>query len=44
MIIKWSDTLKQFVDNLAMNSLSLLDHFEGLALKRVKIFNMLFLR
>ena len=30
---KWSNTLKQFVGNLATNCLSLFDHFVGLALK-----------
>ena len=30
---KWSNTLKQFVDCLPTNYLSVLDHFLGLALK-----------
>ena len=30
---KWSNTLKQFADNMATNSLSVFDHFVGLALK-----------
>ena len=30
---KWSNTLKQFVDNLPTNCLSVFDHFVGLALK-----------
>ena len=30
---KWSRTLKQFVDNLPTNCLSVFDHFVGLALK-----------
>ena len=30
---KWSNTLKQFVGNLATNCLSVFDHFVGLALK-----------
>ena len=30
---KWSTTLKHFVGNLAMNCLSVLDHFVGLVLK-----------
>ena len=30
---KWSNTLKQFVGKLRMNSLSVFDHFVGLALK-----------
>ena len=35
---KWSDTPKQFVDNLPMNCLSVFDYFVGLALKVLKIF------
>ena len=31
---KWSNTLKQFVDNLPTNCLSVFDHFVGLAPKR----------
>ena len=34
---KWSNTLKQFVGNLPTNCLSVLDHFVGLALKRLSI-------
>ena len=30
---RWSNTFKQFVDNLPMNCLSVFDHFMGLALK-----------
>ena len=30
---KWLNTLKQFVDNLSTNCLSVFDHFMGLALK-----------
>ena len=30
---KWSNTLKQFVGKLLTNSLSVFDHFVGLALK-----------
>ena len=30
---KWSNTLKQFVNQLGKNSLSVFDHFLGLALK-----------
>ena len=33
---KWSNTLKQFVCNLATNCLSVFDHFVGLALKGLK--------
>ena len=33
---KWSNTLKQFIGNLPMNCLRVFDHFEGLALKRLK--------
>ena len=32
---EWSDTLKQFIDNLPKNCLSVFDHFVGLALKRL---------
>ena len=32
-IIKWSNTLKQFVGNLPTNCLSVFDHFAGLVLK-----------
>ena len=31
--MKWSNTLKQFVDKLLTNCLSVFDHFVGLALK-----------
>ena len=31
--IKWSNTIKQFVDNFPTNCLSVFDHFVGLALK-----------
>ena len=34
---KWSNTLKQFVDKLPTNCLSVFDHFVGLALKRLTI-------
>ena len=30
---KWSDTLKQFLDNFPTNCLSVFDYFVGLALK-----------
>ena len=33
---KWSNTLKQFISNLLMNCLSVLDHFVILALKWLK--------
>ena len=33
---KWSNTLKQIVDNFLMNCFSLFDHFVGLALKGLK--------
>ena len=33
---KWSNILKQFVDNLAANSLSVFDHFVRLRLKGLK--------
>ena len=32
-IRRWSNTLKQFVDKLPTNCLSVFDHFVGLALK-----------
>ena len=35
-IIKWSNTLKQFVGKLPTNCLSVFDHFVGLALKGLK--------
>ena len=34
---KWSNTLKQFVGNLATNCLSVFDHFVGLAFKGLSI-------
>ena len=34
---KWSNTLKQFVDNLSINCLSVFDHFLGLARKELKV-------
>ena len=34
---KWSNTLKQFVGNLATNCYSVFDHFVKLALKELKI-------
>ena len=34
---KWSNTFKQFVDNLPTNCLSVFDHFVKLALKGLKI-------
>ena len=33
---KWSNTLKQFVSNLATNCLSVFDHFVKLTLKGLK--------
>ena len=33
---KWSNTLKQFINKLPTNYLSVLDHFVGLALKGLK--------
>ena len=35
-IIKWSNTLKEFVGILRTNCLSVFDHFVGLALKELK--------
>ena len=32
---KWSNTLKQFIDNLPTNCLSVFDHFVGLVLKGI---------
>ena len=32
---KWSNSLKQFVGNLTTNSLSVFDHFVGLAVKEL---------
>ena len=34
-IIKWSNTVKQFVSKLSTNCLDVSDHFVGLALKRL---------
>ena len=34
---KWSNTLKQFVGKLLTNSLSVFDHFVGLALKGLRM-------
>ena len=34
---KWSNTLKQFVGNLATNCLSVFDYFVGLALEGLKV-------
>ena len=36
-ITKWSNTIKQFFGNLPMNCLNVLDHFVGLALKRLNV-------
>ena len=36
---KWSNTLKQFVDNLPTNCLSVFDNFAGLARKRLTLEN-----
>ena len=33
---KWSNTVKQFVDKLSANCLSVFDYFVGLALKGLK--------
>ena len=33
---KWSNTLKQFVDNLPMNCLSVFDHFVKLVLQGLR--------
>ena len=38
---KWSNTLKQFVGNLATNCLSVFDHFVKLALKGIIMDNIL---
>ena len=35
---KWSNTLKQFIGNLATNCLGVFDHFAGLALKGLMLF------
>ena len=34
---KWSNTLKQFIDKLATNCLSVFDHFVRLTLKGLKV-------
>ena len=39
---KWSNTLKQFVDKLPTNCLSVFDHFVGLVLKGLMVFILLF--
>ena len=36
---KWSNTLKQFIGNLATNCLSVFDHFVGLVLKGLTMEN-----
>ena len=37
---KWSDYLKQFIDNLPTNCYSVFDHFVALSFKRLKrVFN-----
>ena len=36
-LTKWSNTLKQFIGNLATNCLSVFDHFVKLALKGLKM-------
>ena len=36
-LTKWPNTLKQFVDKLPTNCLSVFDHFVGLALKEWQI-------
>ena len=38
---KWSNTLKQFIDNLSTNCLSVFNHFVGLALKVLNEFHLL---
>ena len=38
---KWSNTLKQFVDNLPTNCLSVFNHFAGLALKGITFMKQL---
>ena len=38
---KWSNTLKQFVENLSTNCLSVFDHFVGLALKGLTLLTTL---
>ena len=35
--IKWSNTLKQFVGNLATNCLGVFDHFVKLALRGLRV-------
>ena len=39
---KWSNTLKQFVGNLATNYLSVFGHFVGLSLKGLNYFTVIF--
>ena len=39
---KWSNTLKQFVDNLPTDCLSVFDHFVKLALKGLKYVSSFF--
>ena len=44
---KWSNTLKQFIDNLPTNFFGVFDHFVGLALKGLKsslLFNSFYCR
>ena len=36
-LIKWPNTLKQFIDNLPTNCLSVFGHFVGLTLKGLKL-------
>ena len=36
-LTKWSNILKQFVDKLPTNCLSVFDHFVGLALKGLRL-------
>ena len=38
---KWSNTLKQFVGHMLMNCLSVCDHFVGLALKGLRVLQLL---
>ena len=37
---KWSNTLKQFLDKLLMNSLSVFDHFVKLTLKGLNVISI----
>ena len=41
--IKWSNTLKQFVDKLSTNCFSVFNHFVGLTLKGVSIITVVFI-